>query len=187
MTKENETEVKWTLFYDPHSREKGKKTKELVDKLHKELIEKLGKDLHSQPVKCEPTPYFGEYSTASTLANIDLAVVNKSKEVKVLCEIEERGASPKKIIGDIVNIFLAEKIMIRGAPHDLDNLYFILGIKVKESGKSAEKADNLEGLIQDKIPKLRNRIKIVCDNNINNLIDKIKEKILDKIEALSSP
>lgn len=180
MTQENETEAKWTLFYDPHSREKGKKTNELVKELEK--------DLHPQSVRCEPTPYFGKYSTKTTLANVDLVVVkknmvNKNGEVRVLCEIEERGASPKKIIGDIVNIFLATKIRVPRVSYSLDKSYFILGIKVKKGGKSADKAKNLERRIKAKIPRLRGRIEVVPSDDINELIENIKEKIIAKIGA----
>lgn len=175
MTKEDESEAKWTLFYDPHSREKGKKTNDLVKELEK--------DLHPQSVRCEPTTYFGKYLAESTLANIDLVVVNKNREVRVLCEIEERGASPKKIIGDIINIFLAERIMIQRVPYGLDKSYFILGIKVKKGGKSADKAKNLERRIKAKIPRLWDRIEVVPSDDINELIENIKEKIIAKIGA----
>lgn len=158
---------KLTIFYDPHQCGEGKKTKDLVDR--------LSSVLHREA--CEPTPYFGEYSNASTLSNIDLVLADED-EARLLCEIEEKGASPKKIIGDIVNIYLADGIMIQGKRRSLNNSRFILGIKVEKNGKSAEKARALERCIQIKIPELLGKLEVVTSENVDELIENVKGKIL---------
>lgn len=187
MIEKNETGARWTIFYDPHSEGKGKKTAELAQKLYGELAEKLGKDLHPQLVRCEPTPYFGrKCSNGSTLSNVDLAIVDKNKKVIVLCEVEEQEATPKQIIGDIVNIFLADRIKIQRKNYNLNKMYFILGVKVKERGKSADKAKNLEKRIQGKLPDLSDKIEVVISDDIDELINNIKKKIVDKMGCASA-
>ena len=137
-----------------------------------------GKD---DPNTCKPTPYFREYSRASTLANIDIAIVNENdSKVNVLCEIEEEGGTPKKIIGDVCGVFLAEGIMIKNADYSFDKLHFIFGIKVKEKGKSAEKAKELENRIPKMVrPELLDKIKIQFVYNIDyeKLISSLKGEI----------
>ena len=95
-----------------------------------------------------PTPFFGAYSTASTLSFIDVVVVNtENKKVLILCEIEESGASPKKVIGDIINIMISEKLRIKDDDYEYDRPILILGVKVREGGKSERK-------VKDLIPRL---------------------------------
>lgn len=137
-----------------------------------------GKD---DPNTCKPTPYFGGYSRASTLANIDIAIVNENDgKVKVLCEIEEEGGTPKKIIGDVCGVFLAEGIMIKNADYSFDKLHFIFGIKVKEKGKSAEKVKELESRILKIVkPELLDKIKVqfIYNTDYEKLISSLKGEI----------
>jgi len=94
----------------------------------------------NEPNICRPTPFFGEYSNASTLSRVDIAVVNKKTDsVELIAEIEESGASPKKVIGDVVNIILSEQVRINGKDYGYGDITFILGIKVNPEGDSEKK------------------------------------------------
>lgn len=67
-------------------------------------------------------PYFGEYCRATTQAFVDIAIVNENtKSVIVLCEVEEEGVNPKKVIGDCCNIFISDSVMIGGTPYDISS------------------------------------------------------------------
>jgi len=54
----------------------------------------------NEPNLCHPTPFFGEYSNASTLSRVDIAIVNKkTNSVELIAEIEESGAPQRKSLG----------------------------------------------------------------------------------------
>ena len=175
----------------------GEYTKRLGEQLIKLLHESGLLDIavyydhghRSDPNVCKPTPYFGEYSTGTTLSNVDLAVV-KNNEVKVLCEIEEEGGSPKKIIGDVCNLLLAEKIRIKGSDYPLDEFFFLLGIKLAEKGKGIAKLKALEIGIPEMVrPDLREKRKIrfIYANEYDKLIDIVKKEIYDTALSYRSP
>lgn len=133
----------------------------------------------NEPNVCRPTLYFGEKcSRDTTLSFVDIAVVESGK-VKVLCEIEEKGASPKKIIGNIVSVLLAEKININNV--NLGEPRIVLGIKVKAKGKSAEKIQELKKKIQNAVkPEFLCKVKqipIIVNNNIEEVIDNVRKEV----------
>ena len=174
--------------------EHGKYTKELGKKIYKYLREKKSLfniyydhgDTDIEPNTCEPTPYFSDKcSDATSLSNIDIAIVDEiDKKVILICEIEEEGGSPKKIIGDICGIFLTQKIRIKGKDYGFDRLHFIFGIKINKKGKSAEKAKELESRIPKIIrPELIDKIKIqfVYGTNYDALIKNIEKELAVKL------
>lgn len=150
-------------------------------------------DSHNQHV-CEPRLYFGDYF----LAVVDIVVLDHNNRVKAICEIEDRGASPKKIFGDIVGIFLANEIRIK--KNDIQRIdindsyyiknpfFFILGVleTADEVDKLRKRAQNIKNQIQSLIS--RNRIKIedpICESNGN--IKGFKEKVKEKISVALAP
>ncbi len=99
-------------------------------------------------------PYLGVYGTGTTLSNVDLAIVSKNgKKLLVLCEIEEEGAQPKLVIGDIVNIFLADKVCINGKGYILNDAVLILGVRVEKKGNN-QNAESKVASIGNLIPKI---------------------------------
>ncbi len=134
------------------------------------------------------TPFFGdEYSTSSTLSFVDIVIVERDK-VKLLCEIEESGAAPKKIIGDIVNILVSNKVHIHGKEYGYDRPQLILGLKVNEKGKSCQKANS----IPQELKKLINepqwslfKIEIICNGNLTELVKEVESKIMDWVNKTS--
>ena len=129
-------------------------------------------------------PVFGNCSNASTLSYVDIVIIEReNKKVKILCEIEESRAAPKKIIGDIVNILISDSIHIQEEDYEDDKLQLILGLKVTEGGKSEQKAHSLkqklQGIIKEQYWNLLDEITIICDKDLNNLIRKVESKIMD--------
>jgi len=127
---------------------------------------------------------FGNCSNASTLSYVDIVIIEReNKKVKILCEIEESRASPKKIIGDIVNILISDSIHIQEEDYEYDKLQLILGLKVTEGGKSEQKTHSLkqklQGIIKEQYWNLLDEITIICDKDLNNLIRKVESKIMD--------
>lgn len=132
---------------------------------------------------CEPRLYFRN----SFLAVADIVILNHDNKVKVICEIEEKGATPKKIIGDIVDIFLADRIRIKyiGDCY-FDNPYFILGII-----KNTKRADELKKRAQDIKNQIQSIIKqhgVEIDEPIyksktDELWEEIKKKILGRCKT----
>ena len=165
-----ESQPRYAVYYDPHSRSRENNA-------------------------CHPTPFFGNLRSSSTLSYVDIVIVDlKNKKVRILCEIEESGASPKEVIGDIVNIILSEKLRIRDSniPYDYeyDKTRLILGINVNKNEKNIEKkVENVKKKVEKGlIPRLRNIIKepywnlledieVLCEEDINKLIDEAESKI----------
>jgi hypothetical protein len=99
-----------------------------------------GKDKEKEPYYCHPTPFFGKYSRATTLSFVDIIVINRNNnQIELIAEIEENAAEPKKVIGDIVNIILSEKVRIREKDYKYGDMVFILGVKSNPKGSTKEK------------------------------------------------
>jgi len=99
-------------------------------------------------------------SRANALSFVDIAVVEagsnvigneESKRVILLCEVEEEGARPKKIIGDLCSILFADGVQISGHHYHLDNTRLIIGIRRNEKGKSEDKAEEVITKIQNRV------------------------------------
>lgn len=171
----------------------GKIAGKYTEKLGEKLIQRLGSNYciyyaHGRKTDdghvCHPMPVFGNCSNASTLSYVDIVIIeHENKKVKILCEIEESRASPKKIIGDIVNILISDSIHIQEEDYEYDKLQLILGLKVTEGGKSEQKAhflkQKLQGIIKEQYWSLLDEITIICDKDLNNLIRKVESKIMD--------
>lgn len=94
-------------------------------------------------------PYYDSYDTSTTLAFVDIAIVNtRTAEVLILCEVEEEGANPKKIIGDCMNVFLADSVCIGRRRFDPSGAFLIVGVVAEEKGNASMKAKKLETRIQ---------------------------------------
>ncbi len=114
------------------------------------------------PCYGQPVPYFGDYSRKTTLAHVDVAVVDIDKRrVLLMAEVEETGGAPKKVIGDIVNLYLAEHIRINGVDYAPDSFDFLLGIKANPDGAALDKLENLRLRIPRMVrPELQGRMRL---------------------------
>jgi len=57
--------------------------------------------------------YGSQVTNLNRLADVDVMVVAPDQRVLLLVEIEERGSSPKKIIGDAVTIMMCNRFAVR--------------------------------------------------------------------------
>jgi len=134
----------------------------------------------NEPNLCRPTPFFGEYSNASTLSRVDIAVVNKKTDsVELIAEIEESGAEPKKVIGDVVNIILSEQVRIKDKDYGYGDITFILGIKANPNGEREKKIRRICEKLMENNEKKGNKIYIipVFGSDIKALTRKVKREI----------
>lgn len=136
--------------------------------------------------------HLGERSSrANALSYVDIAVVEddshiiagkESRKVVLLCEIEEEGARPKKIIGDLCSLLFADGVQISGSHYHLDKTHIIIGIRHNERGKSEDKTRGIIARIQ----KMNNTESIsniigVYQSTHQELMDAIERKILEVV------
>ena len=146
----------YQVFYDPHRNKKI-----------------------SSPNSCEPTPYFNNYSSETTLANVDVAILDqRTNVVEILIEIEESKAEPKKIIGDIGSIILSDQIRIKGNDYNYGNLLMILGLKAIEKGHKIKKTNN----ICEKLSQINRQIG-TKEMDIITLFDKDLDALIRRVES----
>jgi HEPN domain-containing protein len=125
-------------------RKQGVLTRDICDQLKTAIIDADRSDLtlycdHGAKGKSSyAVPFFGEYGNATTLAHIDITIVRDDKVV-LFCEVEENANDPKRMIGIIDNLFVAERAQINGKPYEFDGAFLVLGLFVGE-GKGGEKA-----------------------------------------------
>jgi hypothetical protein len=134
--------------------------------------------------------HMGEKSSrANALSYIDIAVVEEacnvvlgveSQRVVLLCEVEEEGARPKKIIGNLCNILFANGVQISGSHYHLDKTYVLLGVRCSERSKAEEKTEE----IIERVKKIANRelivdIKGVYGCSCPELMEIVKQEILE--------
>jgi hypothetical protein len=93
-------------------------------------------------------------------------VVNKKGEVVLLIEIEEKGMSPKKLIGDIFTILMCNRIAIK---KDNKQKYFMVSSKSKliiagvvPSGAKRK----IETVIEPQLKKFRRPGATLQSNNV---------------------
>jgi len=172
----------------------GQYTGELGKELHKTLQvdrPELGlnvffahKDTEDKEIEGVPmaVPHLGKVpGHASSLSFVDIAIA-KGREMLILCEAEEEGADPKKIIGDICNILLSDHIGVRGrGSFNFSKGHIILGLTTySEKSLKPVKAEALKKLIAARFPDKRDlEIIVITDPDAIKMIGKLKEKIME--------
>ncbi len=142
--------------------------------------------------KCRPTAYYGTKCKENRVSYIDI-IITKDNEVSIICEIEESGADPKKIAGDIVSLLIAEDVSVRKNQHDmkgkqlkLNDYFFILGVNASEDIADSDRLDEIGTRILQIIqPIIRDgrKFDFIIADNCDELMDKV-EKRIDKILKL---
>lgn len=172
--------------------EHGYYTAQLGERLEEWLVDQNRPNLkvcydHGRGGMSKVVPFFRPYSRATTLAFVDCTVVDMvRKKALVLCEVEERGASPKKVIGDICNLLLAEALCIGGEEYSFDGVLVILGVCVQECGQSGIKAKALGRRIETMVKPewLRGLdIRIVPHTNREALVESVFGEIRDIVAS----
>jgi len=125
--------------------------------------------------------YFNDYSRKNLLSFVDIAIT-KGEEVKVLCEIEETSSNPKKILGDLVSIMLAEKIRYAGLEYSISSPHVILGLYAKEKGVKRYQTENILNRFYENFALNREKIKVIFAEDLEWLIRSAEEAILAVIE-----
>jgi hypothetical protein len=145
---------------------------------------------HGQKRLSKVVPFFGDYSRATTLAFVDCAVVDTARgRALVLCEIEEKGAAPKKVIGDVCNLLLAESLCIGGEKYSFDDALIVIGIRVQDGGQSEAKAKAICRRIKRMVtPKrLRDlRIRVRAETNCDDLVETVLKDIQGAVRKASA-
>lgn len=83
------------------------------------------------------------YGNDATLAVVDIVVV-KDKNIFLAIEIEERTCNPKKVIGDVFGIALADKMRIQGEIYSINDAIIIIAIVDEGKGKQSAKYTRFE-------------------------------------------
>ena len=138
---------------------------------------------NDEPNYCRPTPFFDECSRATTLSHVDIAFVNKkSGSVELIAEIEESNAEPKKIIGDVGNLILSERMRIKEKDCLYGDLIIILGVKaMMDSEEKTKRICHKLSKINEEVGNKKIEIIPVFDNDLEILMKKIKREINQRL------
>lgn len=150
-----------------------------------------GRDRNSEPNLCRPTRFFDECSRTSTLSYVDIVSVNsKTNSIELIAEIEEGGAEPKKVIGDITNIILSDQVRIRSRDHPSrdypysDSLAMILGVKCNPRGGGEEKTRRIcQKLMQINERMGNKKMDLICvfDEDLAELAARVGREIEQRL------
>lgn len=126
-----------------------------------------------------------EVTNENRLSDVDVAIV-KGDEVVVLAEIEEQASSPKKILGDVMAVFLSNQVAVRKEGEQSyfklthDTKFFIVGT-APGKGSRLKKIKHIEKQLQA-LPKLSNsidpgNIRLIVDEELTNAISEFEARI----------
>jgi len=178
---------------------KGQYTGELGKRLRMEIEARTGGRLrvhfdHAGSESEKTVAHLGERSSRSNaLSYIDIAVVEEGSDgaackglprVLLLCEIEEEGARPKKIIGNICNILLADGVQISRRHYALEKTWLVIGVRTKKRGKSEDKTKEIIARVQGRMKAgLISRIIGVYADTHPDLMDAVEKEILEAVSS----
>lgn len=142
---------------------------------------------HGSKSKGIAIPYLGRsYTSATNLSHLDIAIIDLMRPHRAIlvCEIEEEKADPKKIIGDLFNIYMANYLSVRhdniGEQYTLKNASIILGIRSSENSPPGKKAKNivrkLSKMLSEEV-KAGKKIHLVFGQEYDELIRGVEKKI----------
>jgi hypothetical protein len=159
----------------------GKYTQILGERL-KERLEKDGYEIFYDhgDLKHRIVAYFKDYSRRYFLSFVDIVVI-RNEEVKVLCEIEETSSNPKKVLGDLLSILLAEKLRYGGVEYNVISPYIVLGLYAKEKGIKLYQTESILNRFCEIFDINRERIRIIFAENLDRMIDSVEKTILELV------
>ncbi len=121
-------------------------------------------------------------SRHQSLAWVDIGIVDQtSKKALMLIEIEERQAAPKVVLGDLCNIFFADRVQVGEEDFDITDVRLILALT--HNDQHADRNEAIIDSIQDVIsPAHRKNIRA----GIINIGDpqKLEEYLLREAKAI---
>jgi len=140
-----------------------------------------GKDPH---VASPQGFYGGKASTLTNLAIVDVVVGTNDGKAKLIVEIEEHSASPKKVIGNILAIMMCNAFKACGRNYHVnEDTSLILACWFTEKGRGREKAEHLFNRIKEwggfrGGVAIRN-VHLILENNLSDLIARTKDTVLE--------
>ncbi len=130
--------------------------------------------------------YFKEYSRKYWLSFVDATII-RDHEVKIVCEIEESSSTPKKILGDFVSLMMAEKMRYEETDYSMDSPYIILGIYAKKKGVKRYQIENMLIRFGDIFNFDIKRIKLIFEEDLEQLIIAVEREIYDILGIAKIP
>ena len=137
--------------------------------------------------------YGSQVTSLNRLADVDLMVVAPNQRVLLLVEVEERGSSPKKIIGDAVTIMMCNRFAVRQSGVQR---YFEIAeaSRLVVSGvmpPQGNRLDKVEGVIVPRFRQLSSfsdgidsaNVEFVFEPSISQTVDRLKSIIRDALPA----
>jgi hypothetical protein len=126
-----------------------------------------------------PTPYFALPSRTSTLSAVDLVIVNRlTSEAELIVDVEDSGAEPKKLLGAVLNVALADAIRVGGERYAMGKAWLLLGIRANAQGGAPEKVARLSRQLTDRAalpPGFRWETEI--DETVSGLIVRLERRL----------
>jgi hypothetical protein len=166
-----------------------------MDSNHYSLFVDLHRNPHLPGESAHILPHLSKIGSRSTgLSKCDIMIAtNQPKKAVLLIEVEEgsRGTSPKTILGDVFNVWMADSIRCKGDSFGLDDTK--LWVIVFEP-KTGDKSEQYHGL-QKNLDKLREpiqknlhpynqvtateivRVKVGQTSLIDTVLKKMKEEL----------
>lgn len=121
-------------------------------------------------------------SRQQSLAWVDIGVIDHArKKALMLIEIEERQASPKVVIGDVCNIFFADRVQVGGEDFDITDVRLILALT--HNDQHADRNSAIIDSIQDVISPAHHRNISVDIINFGDP-EELEERLLREAKAV---
>jgi len=136
--------------------------------------------------------FFGsEVTNLNRLADVDVMVVSPNQRVLLLIEVEERGSSPKKILGDAVAIMMCNRFAVRQS--GLQRYFEVASTsRLIVSGVMPAEGNRIEKVDQIIVPRFRRlpgfgdginprNIDFVFRPSIEETIDQLKKMVVETL------
>ncbi len=138
--------------------------------------------------------FFGTNVTnLNRLADVDVMIVSPDQRVMLLIEVEERGSSPKKILGDAVTIMMCNRFAVR--QNGMQRYFEVSNTsRLIVSGVMPAKGNRLKKVDQVIVPRFRKlsgfskginprNIDFVFRPSIAETVDQLKQMVVEALPA----
>lgn len=146
---------------------------------------------HAEETEHRIVSFVGQSSSRETsLSHVDIAIISEESDRAILlCEIEEKESEPKRIIGNLGAILLADYVSIAGKKYRIEGTQFVLGLKTHPRGMGKEKAETIQRLMTSRLkgeaPE-RIKIKVVCDEDRDGLLETVSTEIIRLLTSVGA-
>jgi hypothetical protein len=131
---------------------------------------------------CSPTVFWGELNSRTRLGQLDIVVLVDGK-VRIVCEIEETVSPPKKIIGDVYGVVLADSIRIKGKEYPIGDVDFLFAVKLDDSPVKKAQLEELNEHVQKNLPSTSsNRMRVTFIGSPE--FDELERQLLKTVDEI---